>query len=496
MRSRTAPAPARAAAPDARRDRLALASLLAFALALRLAFAFGTAGLTMDSPLYVRLAEAIARGAREPSPAHHGYSILVALASFVAPGRELPGRLVSLAASLASVALLWSLARRVVSRPYAFAAGLALALHPLAAVYGAAVMTEATFLALALAAWLAFERGGAFAGGAWLGAGYWVRPESLVLAPLAALLARARRPAALALAGAVAAGALYLPVLRWQQGAWTLTPKTRLVEARATSAHDAEWSLADSADAAARAASGAASPGALARAATRDYAPRLAGHLRRVLDAWPLPLLALSLAGLWRVRPSPWLAALALPFADALLNAPDDVRFALFLVPTLALLAARGAERLASFGRASRVALIAAAIGGLAWAWFGAAGTHAMRFDDGPMAELRGIGAWLGAHSDSGDAVMDRKAFVPFFANRRHVQLPDDPLPDVVAYARRTGVRWIVVEEYVAATMRPQLRELIAEPQAAEARHGLRLRHALRTDERRGVALFEVLNAR
>ena len=86
-------------------DGIWLAALLLAALGLRLWLASRNAGLTMDSPLYVRMAEDLLAGGRGPSPAHHGYPILVALASFLLPGRELPGRAVSMLASLALVAI-------------------------------------------------------------------------------------------------------------------------------------------------------------------------------------------------------------------------------------------------------------------------------------------------------------------------------------------------------------------------------------------------------
>ncbi|HEX5634709.1 MAG TPA: hypothetical protein VFX50_15810, partial [Gemmatimonadales bacterium] len=87
-------------------------AVLLAGLLLRLWLASSTSGLTMDSPLYVRMAEGLRAGDPLHAPAHHGYPLMVALASFASPGRELPGRLVSLAASLALVALVWWAARR------------------------------------------------------------------------------------------------------------------------------------------------------------------------------------------------------------------------------------------------------------------------------------------------------------------------------------------------------------------------------------------------
>src|SRR5262252_1220061 len=98
---------------------LSLGVPLAAAAALRLWLMRENSGLTMDSPLDVRMAEDLLAGHRAASPAHHGYPALVALASLVLHGRELPGRVVSIVASLALVAITWWLARRRVGNALA-----------------------------------------------------------------------------------------------------------------------------------------------------------------------------------------------------------------------------------------------------------------------------------------------------------------------------------------------------------------------------------------
>lgn len=489
---RRAPAPPAPRAAHAVFDRFAPVALALVALALRLWLWPRTAGLTMDSPLYVRMAEALLAGERGPSPAHHGYSMLIALASTLVHDRELPGRLVSLLASLALPALAWAIARPRVPAWAALAAGLAVAAHPLLAAYGVAIMTEATFLALTLGGLLLIERERPLAGGALLGAAYWVRPEAAVIAPVAALLTRRPRTIALVLAGAAIAALPYLGVLRWEQGWWSLTPKTALVRPAFANAAAAEWrltdstALADTVGLAERLRAGA--PGMLAA-----YGPQLARHAARLLETWPLPLLVLSLSGLF-AAPRAWLAPLACLLVYPLLAAPDDVRFAQLFVPTLALLAAHGAARFAGpRGRGALAVVAALALAGLAMAWAGPAGRRALAFDDGPMPTLRAAGAWLHEHSRPGDQVMDRKAYVPFFAARAHVQMPDDSLATIIEYAQRRGVRWLVAEEYVAESLRPQLQPLLHDPTYTVLREPrLALAYANRTGPGTGVAVFAV----
>lgn len=462
------------------------------ALAVRLALLPTNAGVTMDSPLYVRMAAALAAGERGPSPAHHGYPALVALASLAIPGREWPGRAVSLVASLAVVALTWALARRRVDPRRAGLAACAVALHPLLAVYGGAIMTEASFLALALGGLLLAETGRPLAAGLVLGASYWIRPEAVVIAPLAALIAPGswRERARLA-AGALLAAAPYLLLLRWEQGWWSLTPKTALVTAAGGNA-GAEWRLADP----------AAVPdtvGLVERlrdagpAIAAGWLPGLARHGRRLLEAWPLPWLALSALAL--VRRDSWrpaLAPLACLFVYPLLSAPDDVRFAQIFVPALAVLAVAGAGPAWVRGRAARATVTLLALAGAALLATGPLPGRALRFDDGPMAAMRGAGAWLAARAPAGSVVMDRKAYVPFFAGLPHVQLPDDDLDTVLDHAVRSGVRYLVVEEYVTASLRPQLAPLL-DPARLAGESRVRMVHVLRPAPGEGVAIFEVV---
>src|SRR5262245_4253271 len=198
----------------------------------------------MDSPLYVNMADSLAKGAKAVGPAHHGYPAAIALAKLVLPGRELPGRAVSMLAGLLLVALVYRLARRS-APPWvaALAAGL-VALHPLLAVYSGPIMTETTFLALLLTALLVLEHGHPLAAGLTLGASYVVRPEGLVAAAGTMLFGRLwprspwRFTARLA-AGFALIAAAYVGYLSWERGTFTLTPKEALVHAPA--GRSAEW---------------------------------------------------------------------------------------------------------------------------------------------------------------------------------------------------------------------------------------------------------------
>jgi hypothetical protein len=94
------------------REWVPLAVVLLAAIAIRVWLALRTSGLTMDSPLYVRMAEALGRSAEVLGPAHHGYPAFIAIAGLVIPGQEWPGRIVSMVASLILVGVTYALGRR------------------------------------------------------------------------------------------------------------------------------------------------------------------------------------------------------------------------------------------------------------------------------------------------------------------------------------------------------------------------------------------------
>jgi len=450
-------------------------------------------GLTMDSALYVRMAEDLLAGHRGPSPAHHGYPALVALSSLVLPGREWPGRAISLVASLVLVAVAGWAARRRMPPALAWVPAMLVALHPLLAVYGGAIMTESAFMALAFSGVALLEARRGRAGGALLGAAWWVRPEAALVAPFAVALSPLNaRGRVLALVIAAAVALPYSIVLRVEQGHWSLSPKSVLVRAPFADARSAEWRLADStafADTTGVAARLARDGGAIARA----YPSRLWAQLAGVLDAWSAPLMLLSLAGLvLGAGRGAWLAFFALPLAYPLLSAPADLRFAQLLVPALALAAGGALAAVAARGRRWRLVAGAAALAGLALVWAGPAGRRALAFDDGPMAPMRGAGAWLAAHSAPDAVIMDRKSYVPFFARRTHVQLPDEPVDVLLRYARERGVTHIVVEEYVVRALRPQLAPLL-DQQSLAREPRVRLVYATRPEWGDGVAVLEVV---
>ncbi|HKQ58547.1 MAG TPA: hypothetical protein VJY35_11825, partial [Candidatus Eisenbacteria bacterium] len=288
---------------------LLLAAVLLAGALLRVWILQRTSGLTMDSPLYVGMAARLGHVLPPLGPAHHGYPALVAAASALIPGHEWPGRIVSLVAGLALIALTWALARRRVPAWGAAAAAGLVALHPLLALSSGTVMTEASFQAITYASLLVLDLGRTLPAAGLMGIAYWVRPEAMVIAAAALpALQSWRRRAAWVLVFVVAA-IPEVAMLSAERGTFTLTPKTNLVAAAGAAQDDAEWHAA--ADSTAPPMSAAEWIRRGLPAAAARYPDRLMGQLARVHQTWPLPLVLLSVLGAC-LRPGLLLAPLAI----------------------------------------------------------------------------------------------------------------------------------------------------------------------------------------
>ncbi len=475
-----------------------MAPALLLGAVLRLWLARRNAGLTMDSPLYVSMAESLAHGELAIGPAHHGYSALVALAGLVIPGRELPGRAVSFLAGLALIPLVYFLARRAVPPRWAGLAAALVALHPMLAVYSGPIMTETSFLAVMLAALLLIEGRRFLPGGACLGLGYAVRAEALVVALGAAVFSRGgRRGALLIFAGFVLAIAPYVGCVSWERGEFTLSPKNELIRPPFERRVQAEWRVGSVEHPVTEPRRSLVQRIQWAAPAiARRYLPVLADHAGRVLEVWPWPLMILSVSGLL-LRPGPPAAPLIQLLALPLLAVAVDLRFSQALVPSLAIYAAVaaawGAERWARPPRAAAAAALMLAFGGLLLCWAGRPGRIARHFDDGPMEQARAAGKWLREYGPPGATVMDRKAYVPFYAGMRHVQLPADDYDTVVEFARRSGVDYLVLEEYVVEKLRREFLPFTADSAFRAHEHRLRMVYGIRGGPHTGIAVLQVV---
>jgi hypothetical protein len=99
--------------------------------------------------------------------------------------------------------------------------------------------------------------------------------------------------------------------------------------------------------------------------------------------------------------------------------------------------------------------------------------------------DQRRAGEWLAAHTDTDDRVMTRSMVAAYYAERPTMAIPYADFDEIMAYARHYGARYLIVDWYTAARLRPQLADL----QHDDHPPGLRLVHEV-TAEGRTTRIF------
>jgi hypothetical protein len=249
-------------------------------------------------------------------------------------------------------------------------------------------------------------------------------------------------------------------------GEWTLTPKISAFRVGGESWQEQEkhFGAADSSAAYGLDRLRADLPGALAR-----YPANALAHGRSLLRLWPLPLILVSLVGLARRRGRESLPLLHLA-AIPLLGLSEQPRFVLVAIPALAILTSVALSR-ASVGP-QRLALGGLVLAGAIWCAVGLREDLVLPFDGYEEAH-REAGMWLGGASEPGDAVLDRKPYVAFYADRTYRVMPDAPYDSLIAFVQRRDIRYLIVDEGVARVFRPQLLPLLYDTAFREGEHRL-----------------------
>jgi hypothetical protein len=172
------------------------------------------------------------------------------------------------------------------------------------------------------------------------------------------------------------------------------------------------------------------------------------------------------------------------------LGLSEQPRFLLPAIPSLAVLAAAGATWRPD--RAWRAGASAFALAGAVL--LARTGVSEVRTPfDGRIDRLRTAGAWLAGVGSPGDPVMDRKPYVAFYARRPYRVMPDVPYEPLLSGAIRDGVRFLVVDQGVAAVYRPQLEPLLYDDAFRAAERRLEMIYVGGDDAGFGVAIFRVL---
>lgn len=508
-------------APWTAPHRILLAVVTIAGLALRLQYLSLQEVIGTDGAWYAILGANLVhgRGYADPTGATSTfypplYPITIGLFSLLTGNLERAGRLSALVASIALVPVTYYLAKATFDRRVAAVAAVIVALLPALAENGVLVLAEALYTLLltggALAVIAGLQTRGArqalwcaVAGACLAGAGL-TRPEGYPYAPIFGLLIlaaawHARRRAGLRqLATPVlAVGAAYLLVLapylvfmRQQTGLWQVSGKvaTNVVVAyRGAMAEERNYFALN------QAGTGiggfAADTDSLFDTIRRSpagfvkhYRLALVDEARLLVDTLSPILFALLVPGLafsaWP-RGQRLLRVALLALLAQLVLLPIfflDQRFLLPMMPPLAVLAGAGVVALAS-----RVAGpappwwrgTAAWSGGILFAWLlwfspllliGPLGNYD-RWNQ--ALESKAAGEWLRANAPPGQVILSRKPYVTFYSHptgNRLVELPLGPLDAVVAYGRRRGAGYLVIDERSLTLYRPALMPLLDGP--------------------------------
>lgn len=177
----------------------------------------------------------------------------------------------------------------------------------------------------------------------------------------------------------------------------------------------------------------------------------------------PLPLIALALWAAWRTRregASVMLIGVVAVATATCLGFFVQARYLIPVTGALCVLAGVGLVRLppswlrrASYGA---VVLLALPIlidvprtGGV--------------FDNREPVEHQRAGEWIEAHTPEDSRIMTRSLVTKFYASRTAVALPFGSIDETVRFARRHGVDYLVIDEFLAKQIHPQLSLLVTE---------------------------------
>jgi len=101
----------------------------------------------------------------------------------------------------------------------------------------------------------------------------------------------------------------------------------------------------------------------------------------------------------------------------------------------------------------------------------------------------RQAGLWLKANSPADALIMSRDTEVPFYAERRWAAAPNEEYERFIAYVRKRGADYLIVDEREVTVIRPQLRLLLD-----EASPPPELQHVYTADDARGKTIvYKVL---
>ncbi len=193
----------------------------------------------------------------------------------------------------------------------------------------------------------------------------------------------------------------------------------------------------------------------------------------------PLPVWAVAVAGAWRYRRSrlAWLvlSVAALPVITGLAYFTQP-RYLLMLVALATIFVGAALADVRARWRPWAVGAVLALLALSTVQGFTSAAAGWWHPTDG--TDMKAAGEWIKAHSGPDDRLMSRSMIAEYYAGREAMAIPYADEADIVAFGRRYGARYLVLDWYTATHLRPQLAFLRHTTEAP----GLRLVHKSRVE--------------
>lgn len=477
----------RAALPS---DRTIGVALAVFALVVRLPLLFDADFVTYDGTYYINQAKALLGGSLHGGAFPIGYPFLIAPVLAIVRDGVLAGALVSLLASVGSVLLFETLCRAHVRRSLSLLAAVVFATTPLFMRVSVLTLSESAYTFWILLALVQFDKR-PWASGLAAGMAAATRPEALAIAGALGLVAGVRllRRRAGATPRALAGFALCFVVVYGASVAAMSVAHGRvtlLSRAGAFRSVSMPWQLREkSIDYQGRerieTALERGQPEFDRRASYGEVmGEQVTGLSRQLMYVVPV----LAVVGIVAHRGLVAVALLPLLFIPFFTEARGHLRW---LVPYLAPLVFYAFRVIDATKRPGARTALGAAVAVLAlsslWANRGAFATGV----ESEYESTREVARRFAARIAPSDAVADRKPYFAFYAGAPYVEIPVAPYQDTIAYLADQGVRFLALHAKTVDRLRPALRPLVFD--GAAVRGELRYRQIVQ--EASGELIYE-----
>lgn len=387
-----------------------------------------------------------------------GYPIAVAVFRIFLRDYELAGVAVSFCASIASMILLFLIAKRFVRPEYALLGAILWAVNPLAVRLSLLELSESIYIFWVLLGFLMFIKRKYLWFGLAFGAAAITRPEALAIVGLLGL-SRLKNPKQLFLiaVGFIAIYAINVVVLSINSDRLVLLPKTEAfgISISRWEARETSIDFAGKEDVLKEIESEGEKRNIL-----EDYRYRFPREIlllgRHVLPA----VFLLALVGMRRKKYLFLLSALVPYIVYPLVTQRSDSRFILPYVPILILFCvfAVGSDDFRNkILRALAVGLLIATI--IALPFINKA--ELLEPNDPQHLAIKQVGLAYRDRVKPDDVIADRKPYFSFYAGGKYLRIPVAPYEDVMKFISSQNAKYLVLHQFTVHAQRPALKPLL-----------------------------------